>query len=185
MKIKSKIILLIFGSLILNFESNSFARMQNGRRIASEAEVSVSESKRFGLGFSTLQSIIPGGSASSIAGFLALDNINSISVFLSLPTTSPFSFGLAGLFKRTISGNKAAGFHVGGGVGVSNIVSSSLGLGLNILGGIHFELPGAPQVLVNLDGGPSLSLISSSPSQTSFSITAFSPALGASVVYLF
>lgn len=189
MRIKNQVAFLILGLITIHLADISSARAATSRRVASEAtEVPSTDSKRFGLGFATVQSVIPGSAAGTVTGFFELDKMNSVQAFLSLPSTSPFSFGVAGLYKHTISGNKASGFHIGGGIGIANIAtlnSSTLGLGLNLLGGIHFELPGAPQILVNLDGGPSFTLISSSPSQSNFQLAAFSPALGASVVYLF
>ncbi|MEO5968805.1 MAG: hypothetical protein ABIQ95_02670 [Bdellovibrionia bacterium] len=87
-----------------------------------------------------------------------------------------------------MSGNQAAGFHVGGGIGIGNVATfntSNLGFGLNLLGGFHFEVPGASHVMVSFDGGPSFNLIASTPSSTSFQVSAFSPALGASIIYIF
>lgn len=188
MKTKNRMALIILAIMIFNFEGISFAREHSSRRVASDAEVTVSETKRFGLGFATLQSVIPGSSAGLIAGVVEFDKLNSITLLLSLPTTSPFALGVGGLYKHTVSGSQAAGFHVGGGIGIGNITAlntSYLGFGLNILGGFHFEVPGAPQVSVSFDGGPSFNLIASTPSQTNFQVSAFSPALGASIIYLF
>ncbi|MEO5968804.1 MAG: hypothetical protein ABIQ95_02665 [Bdellovibrionia bacterium] len=90
MKTKNRMALIILAIMVFSFENTSFARMQTSRHVASDPEVTVSEtSKSFGLGFAALQSVIPGSAAGSIAGVVELDKSNSITLLLSLPTTSP------------------------------------------------------------------------------------------------
>lgn len=143
----------------------------------------------WGLGFSTIQNTLPGGSA-AITAILNVDELNTLQGFFYLPATSPFNIGALFLYKRTVTESRGAGFHIGGGLGMANVndgvSGASFALNLNAVAGFHFELPGIPHVMVHLDGGPSLNVVNTSPTTTTnFQIAALSPALGASVLYVF
>jgi hypothetical protein len=59
-------------------------------------------------------------------------------------------------------------------------------MNISAIGGFHFELPGISHVMFHLDGGPTFNLVNTSPNTTTnFQVGALSPALGASVVYVF
>jgi hypothetical protein len=157
---------------------------------APESTYTTSRATRFAVGFSTISSTIPGATA-AITGVVDFDRYNALQAFFSIPQTSPFNIGGAVLYKRTISESRGAGFHVGGGLGLANVNGGGLGgaafaLNLSAVGGFHFEMPGISHVMVHLDGGPTFNLINTSPSTTTnFQVGALSPALGASVVYIF
>lgn len=157
----------------------------------SQAEAS-SSNKNYSLqlGLSTITSapnlrgatsIAAGGT--SITALLELTHLDSLQAFISIPTTlTDFNLDVLGMYKRTILDDGSYGIHVGAGFGLgalqSNLIVTFMGVA-----GLHFEVPGAPHVKIHLDAGPSLTLINSTPSQTSFQIGALSPALGLSVLY--
>ena len=155
----------------------------------SQAATEADEGGRFGLGFSTIG--FNGLQNSSFTGVYTMNRDDLLQGFFSIPQTTPFNMGGAVLFKHTLVSSSNAGFHVGGGFGLASINNggfsgANLGLNFALVAGFHFELPGVPHVVVHLDGGPNFSLINTNPnSQTNFSMTALSPALGASVLYLF
>ena len=147
-----------------------------------------------GVGLSTLN-VMPftsiGGfaSATSITGITSLTNVDLIQAFFSIPQTSPFNIGAMGLYKRIIMESQNAGLHVGGGLGLASVntgIEGSFALSLTAIGGIHFRLPGIPQLEAHLDGGPTFYSVTTSPRTTNnFLVSALSPALGLSVLYLF
>jgi hypothetical protein len=166
----------------------------------SQAEASSShKGARLQLGLSTITNApafsgatgIKGGT--SITGLIELSHLDSIQVFFSIPTTNvSFNFDALGMYKRTIFDDGNYGIHVGAGFGLGVLNPAALGLAastsnviLNFTGvaGFHFEVPGAPQIKIHLDAGPSFTLLTTTPSINSFQIGALSPALGLSVLY--
>jgi hypothetical protein len=167
---------------------------------APESVYTATRADQFGLGFSTYQNAPTNQNSSTLIGTAAitgiynLSNLDQIQGFFSIPQTSPFNVTFGSLYKRTISQYKGAGFHVGGGFGLGNYntttyndqSASSFTLGISAIGGFHFEMPGVNHILVQLDGGPFFTLVNTSPNaKTNFQVGALSPALGASVLYVF
>ncbi len=152
---------------------------------APESTYSASKPMNYALGFSTIQSTIP-GSTSAITGIVDFDRYNTLQAFFSIPSTSPyFNIGGAAIYKRTIAESRGAGFHVGGGLGMAN-QNNNFAMNLSAVGGFHFELPGLSHVMVHLDGGPTLALVNPLPgATTSLQMGALSAALGASILYVF
>ena len=166
-------------------------RSDNSVRYTQAASESIYSSRgagNFGLGFSTIQATVPGGT-SAITATIDLSRVDALQAFFSIPQTSPFNIGAAVLYKRTIAESRGAGFHIGGGLGMGNIntgFGSAFAMNFSAVGGFHFEMPGIPHISVHLDGGPTFNLITTSPSTTTnFQIAALSPALGASILYIF
>lgn len=157
---------------------------------ASVTSIEQGEEIKYAVGFSTVQNAVPGSTA-AITGMIQLTPVDTFQAFFTIPSTSPFEIGGAGLYKRTIASSKGAGFHVGGGLGLGSISGKAAGgnffsMNLSVIGGFHFELPGIPHVVAHLDGGPAFSLVTTDPSTTTnFQVGALSAALGASIVYLF
>jgi hypothetical protein len=155
---------------------------------SAESSYNMSSETHYGLGFSTIQNSLPGGAA-ALTGIVEFERVNAVQAFFSIPTTTPFNIAGVVLYKRTIVTSKGAGFHLGGGFGLASVnqgYGASFLMNLTAVAGFHFEMPGIPHVLVHLDGGPSLNLFNSSPTTgTSFQVGALSPALGASVLYVF
>ena len=181
------------------FTSSSEAKEKNSKSHShqssevhySQAEAS-SSSKNYSLqlGLSTITNAanLRGATAltaggTSITALIELTHLDMIQAFVSIPTTlTHFNLDVLGMYKRTILDDGNYGFHVGAGFGLGTFQSDFI---LNFMGvaGFHFEVPGAPHMKIHLDAGPSLTLINSTPSQTSFQIGALSPALGLSVLY--
>jgi len=157
---------------------------------ATESTYSTSKGLRVGLGFSTVQNSLPGSTA-ALTGIFDFDRSNMLQAFFSIPSTSPFNIAGVVLYKRTIAESRGAGFHLGGGFGLASVndggvAGANFAMNVAAVAGFHFELPGVPHVNVHLDGGPSFNLINTSPSTyTNFQVGALSPALGASVMYIF
>lgn len=150
-----------------------------------------SEPFRFGLGFSTLQNVIPQRTG-TLTGIFNFNSLDALQLFLAIPQTSPaFNLGGAVFYKRTIAESQNAGFHLGGGVGLadvsqSGVTGANFGMNFTVLAGFHFQLPSIPHIVVHLDGGPSFSFYNTSPtSKTNFTLTPLSPALGLSILYFF
>lgn len=82
----------------------------------------------------------------------------AIQTYFSIPTTSPFNFGMGGNYKYTLTGMQTMGMHVGGGIGLGSSNSGNGGkffFMFNGIAGIHFALPGTKDVLFHVDAGPS------------------------------
>ena len=146
------------------------------------------DSNRFGFGFSTIG--FTGINGPSLTGLYDLNADDVLQGFFSVPQTSPFEMGFALLFKHTTLKSQTSGFHLGGGIGLSNLTnvglaSSYMGMNFTLVAGFHFEIPGVPSVVVHLDGGPSYQVLNTNPSQTSLQIGPLSAALGASILYHF
>ena len=174
---------------------------QNVVRYSQAESVSTSQAYKLQVGLSTItnapanysQRSVTGGT--SITGLMEISKTDSIQAFFAIPSTSGLSVDALGLYKKTLIDDGSYGLHVGAGFGLGILNSpapailaagqSSSNLVLNFVGvaGIHFEVPGAPHLKIHLDGGPSITIINSTPSQTSFQLGGLSPALGLSVLY--
>lgn len=139
---------------------------------------------RIGLGLATSEKIT--GSPTALTAMFDLRGDNWIQTYFSLPSTSPFQFGIAGLFKHTILETMNAGIHIGGGLGIGTLPNGEGGhnfaLAIDGVVGVHFAFPGASALRIDLDAGPSFQIVDGN---TNFSIGALSPALGLSVLYFF
>ena len=180
-------------------EKKSHSKSQQSSEVHySQAEASSShKGAQLQLGLSTITNSpasygaigIKGGA--SITGLIELSRLDSIQVFFSVPTTNvSFNLDVLGMYKRTILDDGNYGIHVGAGFGLGVITTALQGPStsnviLNFTGvaGFHFEVPGAPQMKIHLDAGPSFTVLTTTPSVSSFQIGALSPALGLSVLY--
>ncbi len=170
------LIFLTFGS----FPSGAWGE-QNGQ-LAERAS-------SLGAGFSTIQNAVPGNvPAFTITYDLASTDL--LQGFFSIPQTNFLNLGGALFYKHTLTQSRGAGFHIGAGAGLG-ILNTGLGgtfsMSLTALGGFHFQLPGIPHIIVHLDGGPNFTVLNTNPiaTQTNFQFGGLSPALGASILYLF
>jgi hypothetical protein len=140
---------------------------------------------RWGAGFASVPSLT--ASSSSLSAWIGLNDDNAIQALFSIPTTSPeFRISFAGLYKHVVVPGQNAGIHIGGGFGLGNIPSARGGtdffMSLGMVAGIRYLLPGATNVMLNLDGGPSIAF---GDSTSDFSLGAFSEHLGLGITYLF
>ncbi|MCM2277055.1 MAG: hypothetical protein NDJ89_03150 [Oligoflexia bacterium] len=162
-----------------------------------------SSSTKTGLGLASAEAFT--GASSSLVALIRFDEKDAIQAYLSLPSTSPFTFSVGGIYKHTVTETpQGAGLHLGGGlslgtfsktgvagIDVSDLISaaggtgigSSTGFALRLSGvaGLHFPLAVASKVMVHLDGGPTFSLLDGN---AGFEIGAHSMLLGVSVVYM-
>jgi hypothetical protein len=145
-----------------------------------------SASSRIGFGFATSQNVT--GTDTALTLWFGLSGANAIQAYFVIPSTNPFQVMVAGIIKHSVAEAGPAGFHIGGGFGIGGLERSVRAAGngvvltVNGVAGFRFPVPGASNILVNLDGGPSFQLFDS---DANFEINALSPGLGASVVYLF
>jgi hypothetical protein len=144
---------------------------------------------KFGLGYAATG--IGGGTAgvlgtSAVTGLFNLSSGDMIQVLFAVPSTvGDLSLGVGGVYKHSISEHQGAGFHLGGGLALGTI-AGDFAISMAAIAGLRFSVPGTSAIQIHLDGGPSFSLISTSPnSQSSFAISALSTALGLSVFYIF
>ncbi len=156
---------------------------------AAETELgnthSTTSSKIFSLGITSL-----GGGA--ISGMMDMGAHQTVQAYLGIPGTSgAFRSVLGGLYRITLTGPRAHGLHVGGGMelGTTGVpkystsgVSYSTAFFINLLPavGIHFSFPGLEALTFSLDGGPQLRITDGS---ANFLIGPLSGLLGASVHY--
>ncbi|NBU21990.1 hypothetical protein EBS43_11375 [bacterium] len=175
------------------------SQTQSVLRYSQAEAASPSQEYKVQVGLSTISNLpnmypdLSAKGGTSITGLIELSKTDSIQAFFTIPTTSAFNIDALGMYKKTIIDDGTYGLHVGAGfgLGIYNdggailLGQSNSNLVLNFVGvaGIHFEVPGAPHLKIHLDGGPSISIINSSPSQTSFHLGGLSPALGLSVLY--
>lgn len=160
---------------------------------ASAAERSTSRVS-FSGGVSSI-SAVPGSIlflGGSLTGILQITHLDAIQLFLGIGATSPgFSFGVGGVYKRTLMGGESAGFHLGGGFGLGTLGQAS-GTGsatdftmtIPAVVGVHFKVPNTG-VAFHFDGGAAFSLLAATSTDVNFSVGQLSRLMGASVVYEF
>src|SRR5262245_56775033 len=77
------------------------------------------DSRGIGFGIATADSVVGGAAGSTALSSLhLLDTKNTIQTYFGVSSTSPFQFGMGGLYKHTIAGNQENGLHAGGGLGL-------------------------------------------------------------------
>lgn len=119
---------------------------------------------KFGLGVLIASSQAIGQSSTGLSGVVLLNPDMWIQFDLVLPSASPFSLMFGGQFKASVANGRAAGFHVGGGLGFGvvsapnqfGVASSQFGFSINGLAGIHVRFPEVDNLLVSVDAGPTL-----------------------------
>jgi hypothetical protein len=148
--------------------------------------------KKYGVGIAAVERLT--GTTTALTGSVQFSQDDLFQAFFGIGgTNGAFQFGIAGLYKHTVTEAESVGFHVGGGFGVANVVSSvtvgattvssdKMAFALTAIGGIHFSLPQVSRLKFSVDAGPILTI---SDNVTDFSIQALSPALGLSVIYQF
>ncbi len=144
---------------------------------ASSHSHSGSPENNYGLGVASFGG---SGGATSITGWIPLQDRAGIQVFLGIPNTAgDFNFSAGGAYKMTTHGSASNGFHIGGNV-LMGSTAGSFALQAGGLLGLHFTP--AHSMLLAFDGGPQLGIVNSN---ADFSLDAFSAQLGASLIYFF
>jgi hypothetical protein len=154
---------------------------------ASDTASEASSDYVYGVGFATANHLT--FTDTSVTGWLELGDGNAIQAFAALGGVDPFAFGIGGLFKRTVIGTQASGVHFGGGVGIgttagggTSSANSNFTFALSGVAGFHFIVPNTERILINLDGGPTMTIVDD---DVDFTVGALSPVLGLSVLFLF
>jgi hypothetical protein len=146
--------------------------------------VSSGGSVTWGLGVSSVNTVPFPGNVGSLTAIFHLTTEDAIQVLLSIPSTQgSFKFGAGGLYKRTVAGSQAAGFHLGGGVALGT--NGSFAASFIGVAGIHYT-PSGTNLAFHFDGGPALTIQDTNGgSSTNFAVGQYSNVLGASVLYVF
>lgn len=157
----------------------------------SSARATASDARNFGIGFATFGSNIPGPSAlPAISGWIHFDPKNSLQIVWGVNGTSPFTFGMGGVFRHAVVLNGGAAFHVGVGMNVGTVRATAAALAtgsttsfffnLFPLMGFRLGLGNAP-IELSFDGGPILALTPTAD----FGFSPLSAIGGASIHFFF
>ena len=150
----------------------------------SEAGSSYHSEHTYGLGLTTI-----GFATTNFSLLFNLSSADQLQGIFGIGGTSPFVFNAGALYKHTCVGNEVTGLHLGLGAlfGTASAggIGTSFAMSFTGLAGFHFALPEVPHLNFSLDGGPTLTIITGTPTVTNFVIGALSPALGLSAHYLF
>lgn len=120
----------------------------------------------------------------ALTGVMDLDSQTWLQGYIALDSTSPFLFGVSALLKKTLLESGSAGLHVGGGFGLGRInsgTSQDFAFSIAALGGIHYSLPHASQIKLQVEGGP---VFSHRPNSSNFGLGSLSDSLVASILYM-
>lgn len=175
---------------------------ESAKETVTETAAAPSAPKRMALGLSSNAAFSGEG---ALTGAIELDPKTLIQGYLTVPSSSPFTFILGGAFKYTIHENSSAGLHVGGGAAIGTAAKSAasaaaaaaaaaltgattstsstdLFFELGGIAGIHAPFPGVSNMMIHLDAGPALHLQSNA---NDFAVGTFGGLLGASILYYF
>ena len=136
---------------------------------------------QYGLGIASVNGFIPVSTlGTSLSGLIAFSRDFTVQAYLTMGSTSPFTFGAGGIAKYTVSGSNYSGFHVGGGVvlGTTGVFFASI----PFVAGAHFAIPSLRNLMFSFDAGPRILIQNST---VNFSIDSLSSVLGLSVHYMF
>jgi hypothetical protein len=141
--------------------------------------------KRYGIGFSTPSKITENTSA--VTGWVDICPRWFLQPYVTVPSTSPFQLAGGAIVKYTLIENNAgtAGFHLGFGPTFGDLAQGNghvFSFSMSGVVGFHVQFPGASNIMLQLDGGPTYALIDGNDN---LSVNALSSALGLSVIYIF
>lgn len=143
---------------------------------AAEAYGANGGSSSFAFGYADTQYI----ANTQAASVLFASGKDWIQAFLGVQNTrGNFDFGLGGMYKFTLSGDRRAGFHLGPGFAVGT-VGDDFAFSIYGMVGAHFTL--FERLLLSVDGGPMLSVIDG---DANFRMRAMGETLGLGIHYLF
>lgn len=102
-------------------------------------------------------------------------------------TSGVFVFGVGGIYKFTVAGDRRIGFHVGPGISLGTVAmgagaatSSEFAFSISGMAGAHFTA--FDRVMFSIDGGPILAVVDG---DANFAMKPMGEHLGVSVHYLF
>jgi hypothetical protein len=141
------------------------------------------------LGFADTSNISVGQSLSAMFSI----NQNWLQTFLTITQTKDaFTFGLGGIYKFTVAGDRHMGFHVGPGFAVGTVPASSVAgatsgtsktkfaFSIYGLAGAHYTI--FDRLILSVDGGPMVNVIDGT---ADFSMKPMGQLLGLGLHYLF
>lgn len=145
---------------------------------APSSASSSSGAKAFG--FTDSSNLLNGQSASALFG----GTTDWIHVMLAInKTLGAFEFGVGGIYKFTVLGDRRTGFHMGPGVSVGTVAvggKSKFGFSISGLAGAHWTI--FDRMIVSVDGGPAVAVVDG---DANFSFRPIGDLLGLSLHYLF
>lgn len=147
--------ILIASTLALPFSAGAATKNASSASVGSNKN----SASKVGLGVLIASSQAIGQSATGLSAIVLLNQNQWFQVDLVLPSVSPFAMMLGGQFKTTVASGRAAGFHVGGGLGFGAISTNgvaSAGASITGLAGIHVRIPEVDNLLFSVDAGPTL-----------------------------
>jgi opacity protein-like surface antigen len=158
-----------------NNRVNAAPISQNNRVTTSYSAPSSSGSDwAFGLQSADL---IFGTAIPALSGIWHMDTENSLQFLAVIPNTSPFHWGVGGLFKHNLRGDNTAGLHVGGGVGLGTN-NSAFYVSIAPVVGVHFEV--ANNIQISVDATPVLAIVDG---DATFRLGGISSLLGLGIHY--
>lgn len=112
----------------------------------------------FGIGMASFSSLgnVTGAAFPGLS--LAIDTSNSgmIQAMVGITTVTPFAFGFGAEYKHLVSGTKAGGFHLGGGLALGTTGPAGVAnffMNFNALAGLQFVLPNVNNIQFDFDMG--------------------------------
>lgn len=185
---KNKLFVSTLVLLATTLSVSSFAEAKRRTRVdaVEDREVSAEAgASRFGFGFATYGTGGAVPSASTALSFwIDFNTRHSLQPFVGVTGSDPFTFGIGAIYRATLAGGQASGFHVGGGF---NLGTMSGGAGstpffMNIITVAGFHFNAGSNVAFSFDGGPVFHV---TPSPFVFSMLPTSAMGGASIHYMF
>ncbi len=165
------------------------AQPSTSRGTSSEAVTTSGGHSRVGLGFATYGGALtaPG----SLSAWIDFNSTNSIQIFTSIGSSSPFTFGIGAAYRYTLLGAQDDGMHIGIGfnLGTAAGAAAAAAAGTTFfmqivpVAGFHFSLGGhVNNIQLSFDGGPSFMV---TPSPFQLTMGALSAHFGAAIHYFF
>lgn len=154
---------------------------------APERSTTISGNHNYGLGLQTFGNLA--NSSTALSAWINLVDVHSVQLVATIGSTSPFNFGVGGLYRYQMFGTRSAGFHLGSGIALGSksyagakTVGSKFFTDLSALSGFHFMIPETSNIQVNLDAAATLEIVDG---DSNFMVGGLSPALGLGVHYFF
>jgi len=132
-----------------------------GTSTAPVQRSSAGSSKTMGFGFATYgtDNIGMGGATTpALSLWLDISDKSSVQALFGIASTSPFAFGVGGVYRQVLMGDSHGGLHGGLGLNLGTMATgatTSFFLNVFPVVGFHFGLGGlASNVRLSFDGGP-------------------------------
>lgn len=165
---------------------NVFAQSSYPYKSSSSSSDSDSSDMGFAFGYASNAAALyhnePG-----LTGMFPVGDKGAVQIFFALYDSDPNTYGLAGIYKYTLSGNQSSGFHVGGGLGIGSWMEDRSYMHIIGDAGFHFTLK--KQVVLHIDGGLLIKSdeapAATAPKDSGMVLAGFSEHLGIALMYIF